>query len=70
MPAVIKLDTRQVKEIINQLDDKEKTELAAYLDSLTLRQQWKNFISKGSTCPLTIEEVTEEVEKVRSERYL
>lgn len=69
MPAVIKLNTKQVKEIINQLDDKEKIEMSDYLNSLTLTQQWKNFISKYSDCDLTIDEITEEVEKVRSERY-
>jgi hypothetical protein len=69
MPATLKLDISQIKELIQQLDIEEKKDLSKYLDKLTLKTRLKDFINSKRDIPLTIEEITAEVEKEREERY-
>ncbi len=69
MPATIKLDIEQVKSLISQFDDKEREDLAKYLDRLTLKERFERFLLDKKDIPISFEEITEEVEKVRSERY-
>jgi hypothetical protein len=69
MPATLKVDISQIKELIQQLDIEEKKDLSKYLDKLTLKTRLKDFINSKRDVPLTIEEITAEVEKVREERY-
>lgn len=69
MPAIMKININQIKELIQQLDIEEKKDIAKYLDELTLKARLKDFINKKKDTPLTIEEITAEVEKEREERY-
>ncbi len=69
MPATIKVDLNQIKGLIAQITNEEKEELSRYLDNLILRKRFKKFLSRKKNVPLSIKEITEEVEKVRAERY-
>jgi len=69
MPAIINLTVEQIKELINQFDDNEKEELARFLDRITLRKRFEKFIAGKKDIPITLDEITKEVEKVRSQRY-
>jgi hypothetical protein len=69
MPATIKMDVNQVKSLISQFSSKEKEDLARYLDSLTLRKRFKKLLSSKKDIPISFEEITKEVEKVRTARY-
>ena len=69
MPATLKLDISQIKELIQRLNIEEKKDLSKYLDKLTLKTRLKDFINSKRDIPLTIEEITAEVEKEREERY-
>lgn len=69
MPATIKMDIEQVKGLISQFSIKEKEDLARYLDSLTLKKRFKRFLSAKQDIPISYEEITKEVEKVRAARY-
>ena len=69
MPATIKMDIEQVKGLISQFSTKEKEDLARYLDSLTLKKRFKKLLSAKKDIPVSYEEITKEVEKVRATRY-
>ncbi len=69
MPATIKMDVNQVKGLISQFSVKEKEDLARYLDSLTLKKRFKRLLSAKKDIPISYEEITKEVEKVRAARY-
>jgi len=69
MPATLKMDLNQVKGLISQFSSKEKEDLARYLDSLTLKKRFKKLISEKKDIPVSFEEITKEVEKVRAARY-
>jgi hypothetical protein len=69
MPAKIKMDIEQVKGLISQFSLKEKEDLARYLDSLTLKKRFKKLLSAKKDIPISYEEITKEVEKVRAARY-
>ena len=69
MPATIKMDIEQVKGLISQFSGKEKEDLARYLDSLTLKKRFKRLLSAKKDVPISYEEITKEVEKVRAARY-
>jgi hypothetical protein len=69
MPATIKMDVNQVKGLISQFSVKEKEDLARYLDSLTLKKRFKRLLSAKKDIPISYDEITKEVEKVRAARY-
>lgn len=69
MPATIKMDVEQVKGLISQFSIKEKEDLARYIDSLTLKKRFKSLLSAKKGIPISYEEITKEVEKVRAARY-
>ena len=71
MPTTLQLNLNydQVKKLIDQLDIKEKEKLAEYLDDEILFKQLKDFQKEMKDVPLTLDDITKEVEAVRSERY-
>ena len=71
MPTTLQLNLNydQVKKLIDQLDIREKEKLAEYLDDEILFKQLKNFQREMKDVPLTLDDITKEVEAVRSERY-
>ncbi len=69
MPATIKLNVQQLKDLISQFSADEKEEIAKYMDRLTLKDRLEKFISRKKDISVSFEEITEEVEKAREERY-
>ncbi|MBI5640411.1 MAG: hypothetical protein HZA17_08300 [Nitrospirae bacterium] len=69
MRATIKMDIEQVKGLISQFSSREKEDLARYLNSLTLNNRFKRLLSAKKDIPISYEEITKEVEKVRTARY-
>ena len=71
MPTTLQLNLNydQVKKLIDQLDIKEKEKLAEYLDDEILFKQLKDFQKEMKGVPLTLDDITKEVEAVRNERY-
>jgi hypothetical protein len=69
MPAMIKMDVNQVKGLISQFSTKEKEDLARYLDSLTLKKRFKKLLSAKQDIPISYDDITKEVENVRTARY-
>ena len=67
--ATIKMDVDQVKSLISQFSNKEKEDLARYLDGLTLKKRFKKLLSSKKDIPISYEEITKEIEKVRTARY-
>jgi hypothetical protein len=63
----INLNYDQIKQIIDQLDVKEK--LAIYLDDEILQKQIKEFQNEMKKTPITFDDITKEVEFVRKQRY-
>jgi hypothetical protein len=69
MPATIKLDVDQVKNLISQFSIKEKEDLARYLDGLTLKKRFKKLLAAKKDVPVSYDEITKEIESVRTARY-
>lgn len=69
MPATIKMDVEQVKGLISQFSTIEKEDLARYLDSLTLKKLFKKLLAAKKDILISYEEITKEVENVRTARY-
>jgi len=69
MPATIKMDIEQMKGLISQFSIKEKEDLARYLDSLTLKKRFKKLLSAKKSIPISYDDITKEVDKVRAARY-
>jgi hypothetical protein len=69
MPASIKLNVNEVKNLINQFSLNEKIELAKFIDQMTLKNRLKKFRLTMTKLPISIKEITKEVEKIRVERY-
>lgn len=69
MSVTIELEYAQVEKIVDQLDMQSKEQLFRHLGSLTFKDRLGKFTDKMSGIPLSMEEITEEVEKVRSGRY-
>lgn len=69
MPAMIKLEVQQVKEIIEQFSEEEKLELSLFLNRITIEKFWKQFTESKKNIPITEADILNEVEIVRSKRY-
>ncbi len=69
MSIVSNIDKEQIKNLIQQLDDNEKLDISRYLDELIIEKRIKIFVNRKKGIPLSIEEITEEVEKEREKRY-
>ncbi|MDD2716516.1 MAG: hypothetical protein PHW04_11560 [Candidatus Wallbacteria bacterium] len=69
MSAALNISLKQMKKLVSSFSSAEQEELARYLDQLTLGQRLNKFISENSSIPFSYEEITREVEKVRTDRY-
>lgn len=61
------VNLNHIKELILQIDSKERIELAKFIDKLTLKKRFENLLKKLENIPITFNEITNEVEKVREE---
>lgn len=62
-------DINLLIELIYKLNAKEQEEIRKLLDDLLLVKRIKKFIESKKDIPLSIEEITQEVEKEREARY-
>ena len=70
MKAVnIELDKSQFFKIINQLDDNDKFELYNELKKSLFLKRFNKLLKSTRTDELTMDEITNEVESVRKQRY-
>lgn len=69
MSSSINIDLEQMKTMLLQFSTDEKIELAKYLDKLTLRSRFSQFVNTLQNIPLTFDDLTEEVNAVREEQY-
>ncbi len=67
--AQLQLTYNQVKALVEQLGTDEKAQLARYLDSQTLQGEFLKFRDEMEDVPLSMDEITTEVEAVREKRY-
>ena len=68
MSVSLELDFKQVKKLVDQLNEQEKERLAEYLDDETLFKQWRKVKEELQDIPLTLEDITKEVKAVRAQR--
>lgn len=70
MKAVnIELNKNQFLKIINQLDDNDKFELYNELKKSLFLKRFDKLLKSTKTDELTMEDITNEVESVRKQRY-
>lgn len=69
MSVNLQLNYDQIKNLIDQLNMKEKERLAEYLDNQTLKRRFIKFLESKEDIPVTPDDIAMEVEKVRQERY-
>ena len=63
------MNIKQLMELIYDLKIEEKQELSRFLDELLLEQRIKKFIESKKNIPISLEEISKEVEFERAERY-
>ncbi|HDR51083.1 MAG TPA: hypothetical protein ENN90_05590 [Mariniphaga anaerophila] len=70
MKAVsIELNKSQFLKVINQLDDNDKFELYNELKKSLFLKRFNKLLKSTKTDELTMEDITNEVESVRKQRY-
>lgn len=65
----IELDKSQFLKIVNQLDDNDKFELYNELKKSLFLKRFNKLLKSTQTDELTMDEITNEVESVRKQRY-
>jgi len=65
----IELDKNQFIRIIKKLDDKDKLEIFNELKKSLFLKRFNNLLKSTRTDELTMDEITNEVEAVRKNRY-
>ena len=65
----IELDKRQFIWIINRLDDNDKMEIFNELKKSLFLKRFNKLLESTKTNELTLDEITNEVESVRKQRY-
>ena len=68
MTVQLDLDFRRVKKLVDRLPKKEKETLARYLDDQTLFEEMRQVQRELKDTPITLEEITAEVQAVRKIR--
>ncbi len=69
MSLALKLNFRQLKELVKQCNNKQKLELVRDLEQETSAIRVKKLLKKVKTSELSFEDITREVETVRTRRY-
>lgn len=65
----IQLDKSQFIKILNRLDDNDKLEIFNELKKSLFLKRFNKLLATTKTNDLSLEEITKEVEAVRSKRY-
>ena len=69
MSVALNLSFNQLQRLIAQCNVEEKIKLVRYLEVDTFEVRWKQLLKQFNKAPLSIEEITREVETVRKQRY-
>ncbi|XOV93105.1 MAG: type II toxin-antitoxin system VapB15 family antitoxin [Bacteroidota bacterium] len=69
MEANIKLSFPQLLELVNKLPGEQKIRLSKELEKETIQSKLTELLTSFRTDDLTMNQITEEVEKVRQKRY-
>ena len=69
MEANIKLSFRQLLEQVKKLPGEQKIKLSKELEKETIQSKLTELLTSFQTDDLTMNEITEEVEKVRQKKY-
>ena len=69
MENAITYNYEQAVSLINRLNDFEKKKIAEYINDLTLPKWLTDFSNRMRNIPVSVDEITELVEEVRTERY-
>lgn len=69
MTINVQIDYKQIVSVIDQMRGDEKIKLAEYLDDITWKERFLSFLESKKDIPLSIDEITDEVEIVRKKRY-
>lgn len=69
MAANLTLEFEQIKSLINQCNENEKIELVEILEKETFPNRFKSLIKSFRNNDINPEEIFNEVESVRDERY-
>ncbi len=65
----IELDKKQFLKSIRKLDEKDRLEIYNELKKSLFPQRFEKLLESTKTDKITFDEITEEVESVRKERY-
>lgn len=65
----IELDKSQFIRILNRLDDNDKMEIFNELKKSLFLKRFNKLLKSTKTNELTLEDITKEVESVRTQRY-
>ena len=63
------IDLKSLRELIYKLNPYEQEEISRFLDELILEKRIKKFIDSKKDISLSLEEITQEVEREREKRY-
>jgi hypothetical protein len=69
MSISLTLSLDQVKSIVRQCSLEEKIEIAHFLEEETFETRFNRLLQQLKTDDLSLEEITQEVETVRQQRY-
>lgn len=65
----MRLDKKQFLKSIRKLDEKDRLEIYNELKKSLFPQRFEKLVESTKTDKITFDEITEEVESVRKERY-
>ena len=69
MSVSLMLDVEQLKTLVTQCSFEEKVELARFLEEETFEGRFSQLLKRLRTDELSLEDITQEVETVRRQRY-
>lgn len=69
MEANIKLSFPQLLELVKKLPGEQKLKLSKELEKETIQSKLTELLTSFRTDDLTMDEITEEVEKVKQQKY-
>lgn len=66
MPAVLKIGSEEIKNLIGQLNEQEKLDIYKSLRKSFLKSQYLEIANSKKDIPISLDDITEAVEAVRS----
>lgn len=69
MGTTLAIDLEQLKKMIDQCPIEEKVEIARFLERETFEIRFRTILDRLKTTGLNLDDITQEVETVRRNRY-